>query len=259
MTSLELRPIEDVEAFRACEDLQAEVWGYTDREVVPKNELIAAVRAGGSLVGAFEGGTLVGFAYGMAGIDERGPYLSSRLLAVKGALRSQGLGERLKRAQRDDARKKGYKRVRWTQDPLQAANARLNFGKLGATARSYVVDYYGTTSSPLHGSLPTDRLEVEWDLEGPSPVSPAATVSILDAEGDRPGEPSEAPAGVKSVLLSVPPAFTKLIERDRDLALEWRFATRNAFQAAFADGFAVVGFESAPRDAAPFARYVLVR
>ena len=138
---IEVRAVSGVDELRACEDMQVEVWGYTDREIVPKNELLAAVRSGGSLLGAFEGGTLVGFAYGMAGLDSLGPYLSSRLLAVRESHRSKGLGETLKLAQKDDALRLGYRRIRWTQDALQAANARLNFRKLGATASRYTVDY----------------------------------------------------------------------------------------------------------------------
>src|SRR5262249_47927007 len=124
---LAIRPLSSADELRACEDLQAEGWGYSEREIVPKNELLAAVRWGGSLLGAFERATLVGFAYGMAGLDASGPYLSSRLLAVQEASRGKSVGEALKLAQRDDARRLGYGRIRWTQDPLQAANARLNF------------------------------------------------------------------------------------------------------------------------------------
>ena len=35
MSPLALRNIETADELRACEDLQIEVWGYTEREVVP--------------------------------------------------------------------------------------------------------------------------------------------------------------------------------------------------------------------------------
>jgi predicted GNAT superfamily acetyltransferase len=255
VAEIAIRSLETPEDLRACEDLQMEVWGYTEREVVPKNELLAAVRSGGVLQGAWEGDLLIGFAYGMAGLDAKGPYLSSRLLAVKTGQRSQGLGERLKRAQRDRALALGYGRVRWTQDPLQAANARLNLRKLGALATSYVRDYYGSTSSPLHGGLPTDRLELVWqiasdrvrrrmgELEGVDPdrVAPRAEpVRILaattGADGlERPGEPAD-PGDAATITIAAPSSFGAILERDRSLALAWREATRAAFERAFALG-----------------------
>jgi predicted GNAT superfamily acetyltransferase len=243
MSPLEVRAVSAVDELRACEDMQAEVWGYSDREIVPKNELLAAVRSGGSLLGAFEAGTLVGFAYGMAGLDEVGPYLSSRLLAVRQTHRSKGLGETLKLAQKGDASRLGYPRIRWTQDALQAANARLNFKKLGATARSYVVDYYGSTSSPLHGTLPTDRLEVVWELDRERRPVTTGGASLLEVAGSGPGEPREVPPGARQITIAVPGSFTEILAKDPALANAWRLATRVAFQRAFAAGFEVVGFE----------------
>jgi predicted GNAT superfamily acetyltransferase len=263
--SLVVRPIDATAELRACEELQVAVWGYSDREVVPKNELLAAVRSGGSLLGAFDGGELLGFAYAMPGFDGKRPYLSSRLLAVREGSRSRGLGERLKRAQREHALAAGYDVIRWTQDPLQAANARLNFRKLGAISRRYVEDYYGSTSSPLHGSLPTDRLEIEWHLSqervarrlgeapGVDPLSvpdapPAA--SVLDGVADpsapdappRPGPALEPPPDARHLTLAIPTSLAKCLERDRALGLAWRLATRSAFEKAFARGFSVVDF-----------------
>lgn len=276
---LVIRRIEAVEDLRACEDLQMEVWSYTEREVVPKNELLAAVRSGGSLMGVFDGPTLIAFSYGMAGFDGRAGYLSSRLVAVREAFRGHGLGERIKVAQREHALELGYDKIKWTQDALQAANARLNFRKLGATTRSYVVDYYGSTSSPLHGALPTDRLELEWDLRSArvkrrlgeeKGVDPAAVpsvaespVSLLDASSDAPPRPAgarELVEGSKRLSVSVPPSFAACLAHDKALGLEWRLATRAAFQRAFAAGYAIVDFVSSrPGEPEAYARYVLAR
>jgi predicted GNAT superfamily acetyltransferase len=248
MNALVIRPIAGVDEMRACEDLQVEVWGYSEREVVPKNELLAAVKSGGSLLGSFEAATLVGFAYGMAGLDERGPFLSSRLLAVRESHRSHGLGEKLKLAQKEDALRLGYARIRWTQDPLQAANARLNFAKLGARARSYVVDYYGATSSPLHGSLPTDRFEVEWAIRSPPEErrTQDLAATLLGTRGSDPERPDPRTFASEAtkLLVAIPRSFNAIVARDRDQALTWRLATREAFQLAFASGFEVTGFVS---------------
>src|SRR5208337_5688022 len=46
-------------------------------------------------------------------------------------------------------------------------NAFLNIHRLGAVARTYLVDFYGVSSSRLQGGLPTDRLLAEWQLDSP--------------------------------------------------------------------------------------------
>ncbi|MEZ0229789.1 MAG: GNAT family N-acetyltransferase [Planctomycetota bacterium] len=276
---LVLRRLATVEELRACEDLQMEVWSYTEREVVPKNELLAAVRSGGSLIGAYDAATLVAFAYGMAGWDGHAPYLSSRLVAVREAFRGHGLGERLKAAQREHCLELGYPKIKWTQDALQAANARLNFRKLGATCRSYVVDYYGTTSSPLHGSLPTDRLELDWDLHSDrvkrrlgleKGVDPAAVVAghegvhaLLDGSLDSPPRPvagDPPPAGAMRLSVAVPPSLAACLAHDKALGLAWRLATRESFERAFREGYQIVDFVSSrPGEPNAFARYILAR
>ena len=61
----------------------------------------------------------------------------------------------------------------WTFDPLVAKNAHLNLNLLGARVVEYVRDMYGTTTSPLHNGLATDRLIVVCDT-GPRPARPIA-------------------------------------------------------------------------------------
>jgi predicted GNAT superfamily acetyltransferase len=48
--------------------------------------------------------------------------------------------------------------------------------RLGAIVRRYVPNQYGTTSSPLHGGLPTDRCIAEWW------ISRAAREAILEGQ-----------------------------------------------------------------------------
>jgi predicted GNAT superfamily acetyltransferase len=86
------------------------------------------------------------------------------MTAVLPAHRDSGIGRRLKLYQRTDALARGIDLVEWTFDPLVTKNAYFNFMRLGAIARRYVPNAYGITTSPLHGSLPTDRLVAEWHL-----------------------------------------------------------------------------------------------
>lgn len=54
--------------------------------------------------------------------------------------------------------------MEWTFDPLEIKNAYFNLHRLGATCSRYEPDFYGPSSSPLQGGLPTDRLCARWEL-----------------------------------------------------------------------------------------------
>ena len=100
-----IRPCQGLEEFTACVQLQVDVWGYGDRDVVPRRVFLVSQRIGGQIIGAFDtarGGlegdpaSLVGFAMALPGIRDGRPYLHSHMLAVNPAYRNQGIGRRLK-------------------------------------------------------------------------------------------------------------------------------------------------------------------
>jgi predicted GNAT superfamily acetyltransferase len=167
MTGSEIvvRRCEGFEELNACVQLQMDVWGYGDRDVVPRRVFIIAQRIGGQVIGAFDGDHLVGFAMALPGISPQGPYLHSHMLAVNPEYRNHGIGRRLKLFQREEALSRGIRRMEWTFDPLEIKNSYLNLHKLGAIARRYATNFYGISPSPLHGQLPTDRLYAEWWLD----------------------------------------------------------------------------------------------
>ena len=86
-SEITIRNINDAAEMRAVEDLQKEVWGIPDLDVVPLTQLVAAREAGGILIGAFAGPTLVGFVYGFPAFehDQLGHH-SHMLLACLGLL-----------------------------------------------------------------------------------------------------------------------------------------------------------------------------
>ena len=105
---------------------------------------------------------LLGFVFGLTGV-ERGKIVHwSDMLAVRPEARNLGLGRRLKEHQRNVVREMGCSVIYWTYDPLIARNAHLNFNRLGVRLAEYVDDMYGVTDSVLHGGIPTDRLVVAW-------------------------------------------------------------------------------------------------
>lgn len=161
---LRIRHCHGIEEFEACVRVEREVWKSAEIDVVPIPLFVVASHTGGQVLGAFDGPDLVGFTMAVAGWRDRKPFLHSHMTAVLDAYRNRGVGRRLKLFQRDDALARGISLVEWTFDPLVTRNAYFNFMRLGAVARRYLPNAYGITTSPLHGSLPTDRLVAEWHL-----------------------------------------------------------------------------------------------
>jgi predicted GNAT superfamily acetyltransferase len=165
---MEIREVRGRDELRAVEALQKEVWACNDLEVVSGVHMTAARAVGAILLGAFDGGEMIGFSYGFAGFEGAHRVIHSDMLAVRETWRDRGVGRALKLAQRDAALARGVDRITWTFDPLQTRNAFLNFEKLGVIADRYLRDFYGETSSPLHAGG-TDRLWATWYLrERPS-------------------------------------------------------------------------------------------
>ena len=173
-----IRDVHDVPGMKTIEDLQKEVWGVEDLDIVPHTQLAAAVEVGGCLIGAFDGAEMVGFVYGFLGLEHNRLVMHSHMAAVKPAYRSYGVGYRLKLAQRDEALAKGITRITWTYDPLQALNAHFNFNKLGVVSDRYLIDFYGEATSSFLHQLGTDRLLASWRLDRHR-VTPQPTKNAL--------------------------------------------------------------------------------
>jgi predicted GNAT superfamily acetyltransferase len=180
------------------------------------------------------------------------------MLAVSNSHRGLGIGYRLKLAQRQKALALGIATITWTFDPLLSRNAYLNFCRLGVISDNYRPDFYGPqTSSPLHTNG-TDRLWVTWQLADPRVESRLKgrnnRSEVLDAlahleplvhfNGDgRPVEADFAQTLARQRLAIEIPGDTERIERDdKDLARQWRLATRRAFTEALRAGFIVTEF-----------------
>ena len=170
VTGIEIRALEERADLDAAVGLQNEIWGYAPGESVPLQMFIIAAGTGGQVFGAFETGRMVGFLLAFAALKPDGmPYLYSHMLAVRPECRDRHIGRALKLEQRREALARGIELVEWTFDPLELKNAHFNIEVLGAIARRYLPDHWGPTSSPLHGSVPTDRLVAEWWLPQPLP------------------------------------------------------------------------------------------
>lgn len=238
-----IRPFQSIEEYRECVALQEEVWGTGFSERVPVAILKVSQRLGGLAAGAWsDAGELVGFVFGMTGL-ERGRLVHwSDMLAVRPTLRDAGLGRRLKAYQRERMLALGVGRVYWTFDPLQSRNAYLNFNKLGIVVREYARDMYGVTDSPLHAGIGTDRFVALWligterverRLAGEAPPAfsedlPRALDSTSGAEVPVPGEPV-LDLQDSHVLVTIPGNIDELKRRSLPAAVRWREATRAVF------------------------------
>jgi len=227
---IRIQPLTSLEHFERCVVLQLEVWGYSDGDVIPRRVFVVAQRIGGQVIGAFDGDILVGFAMSLPGYRDGKPYLHSHMLAVLPQYRNSGIGRRLKIAQREDAISRGFDLMEWTFDPLEIRNAHLNIGRLGVIVRRYQPDFYGPSSSPLQGGLPTDRLYAEWWLRSDR------VASMLRGEA----WPIEV---IERVTVPHSIYQWKQDAQQRSLARAVQIGNREALESAFYRGLAVVGYE----------------
>jgi predicted GNAT superfamily acetyltransferase len=118
-----VRSLDSLPELEACFRLQEEVWGRGFREAAAVSILKVSQRLGGVVGDALdESGQLVGFVFGLTGMEDGRPVHWSHMLAVRPGLRDGGLGRRLKAWQRDRCRALGVRRMYWTFDPLVARN-----------------------------------------------------------------------------------------------------------------------------------------
>ena len=238
-----------------AERLQEEVFGVSERDLIPANELIVVPETGGAVIAAFLGedpDRAVGILLGWGGFVGR-PRVVSDFLAILPEARSLGLATELKRLQAAIALSRGFEEIVWTVDPLRAANGRLNFGKLGATAHRYEINRYGATfATTLYGGLPTDRLHITWDIRSPRVISrllgqqeTQQPASIPDPAPFTPGMSED------TALVTIPADIDALLAARPDQALAWRLRMRESLCQAFAAGFAITGFRAALGDADP--------
>lgn len=253
--SYTIRPVETIEEYRACEQVQRDAWGFDDNiDVIPVTNLVTVQKWGGLVLGAFdENDRLRGFCYSFLGFDKLKRLVhSSHMLAVDAEVRDGGLGARLKWGQRDFALGQGVRFVVWTYDPLESKNACLNFTKLGGLADKYLINFYGETTSSLHSGTPTDRLSLIWIVDAlrvarraagePSPVLEALKSGEIDApwaleaDGINPGEP-RLDLEADRIRCEIPGDIQAVKAQDRGAALAWRKVTRAVFTTYFDNGY----------------------
>src|SRR6185436_20079038 len=67
---VEIRALTTLAEMHACVALQSEIWGDGFDGVVPASLLKVATYVGGVVAGAFDGGALRGFVFGITGVEQ---------------------------------------------------------------------------------------------------------------------------------------------------------------------------------------------
>ena len=276
-----IRLLDQPDDLPAVEQLQRVVWTGTETDVIPAHLLLASVRHGGLLLGAFLGEQLVGAVYGFPSIEQvpdgPRPAHHSHILAVHPDHRDLGIGFALKRAQWQMVRQQGLDHVTWTYDPLQSRNARLNIHRLGAVCGTYLHEAYGAMRDGLNLGMPSDRFQVDWWVRtarverrmqragrqslGLEHYREAGISMLYDvmrnADGwPRPPDSWDPPSG-RLALAEIPSDLPALREADPGLARAWRLFTRSVFEDLFARGYLATDFVFERGADGPRSLYVL--
>jgi predicted GNAT superfamily acetyltransferase len=245
--SIDIRPLRSHDDCHTAAAFQREIWGADYSDVVPATLLHVLDYVGGLAAGAFDAsGQMLGFVFGVNGTRHGEMVHWSHMLGVRESARYLGLGRRLKEFQRDTLGALGVTRIFWTFDPLMAKNAYFNLNRLGAEVVEYVPDMYGTTTSPLHLGLATDRLIVclrtnasiaRPDIPTAAPGSPVLTAfprlnDLTVSVGDR---------SPQTALIEIPADVLGVLSRSPGSARTWRLAVRDHFQWALSHGYHVAG------------------
>jgi predicted GNAT superfamily acetyltransferase len=260
-----IRPIAKRDEYHAVEDLQREIWGCEEIEILPHDLLMIVHKNGGILFGAFAEETgrerligserligrerLIGFVFGFPGFQPDGRLKHcSHVAGVIADYRDQNVGYQLKLAQRERVLAQGIDLITWTFDPLESRNARFNFHKLGAVCRTYERNLYGEMRDALNAGLPSDRFQVDWQIASERVdkclrhVIPEMKPSELIAADVPVIDPLQVERAISDdhFLVEIPAYFQEIKAADRELARQWRLGTRAVFEEAFAQGYQVI-------------------
>ncbi len=226
---------------------------------------------------------LVGFSYGFVGIKDKNIAYSdpgnlrfySQYTCVRKDFENLGLGVRIKEFQKEIlVQIFGIHTVTCTYDPLTGVNAFRNIHYFGMDVADYREAYYGRFGGLLNRlDIPCDRFFVTWDLKGKVRRSEFDLNSLIEsgclaveaemtAVKGRSG-PLELET-VKNVnldlnseflLIEIPVDFYRMLretdiedEDVRNIPLEWREKTREAFKTLLQRGYRIVDFKKVKRD-----------
>jgi predicted GNAT superfamily acetyltransferase len=251
-----VRDLTKYEEFLQVREVQQQIWGFTQGEGLYPPMLKTAAENGGTVIGAFDGGKLIGFLFGFVGLHpDRHIKLCSQTMGILPEYRNKGVAATLKWAQREHVLANEIDLITWTYDPLEAPNARLNLHALGGVAHIYKQNIYGENFGALGKGLPSDRFLVEWwiatervqqrhDRIALDPIgvdSPIAN-ACTGASGDRRSTAIDLNLDAPIVRVEIPNDLQAIKQSNMALAQDWRTKARDLFEAYFARGYEAIDF-----------------
>ena len=252
--TITVRDLKTFEEFIQAREIQRQCWGFAPGEGLYPPVLNTAAQNGGTVLGAFDAGRMVGFLFGFLGLHEGHRLkLCSQTMGVLPEYRNRGVAAALKWAQRERMLALGIDLITWTYDPLEAPNARLNLHTLGAIARTYKRNVYGENFGALGRGLPSDRFLVEWRVtservercaagEAPEAFLPdAPIVNVCSGAGvGRRIDSLSLKLDAPRLRVEIPVDIQAMKAANMPLAQEWRIETRQIFEAYLARGYHAV-------------------
>ncbi|RAL24207.1 GNAT family N-acetyltransferase [Thermoflavimicrobium daqui] len=254
----QIKILQTVDELTEVQKLEQHIW---QMDPIPVHQTLTCIKNGGMMLGIFHKEQLIGFCYGFPGFVNGKGYLCSHMLGIHPNYQNQGLGEKLKQAQREWAIHMGYQLITWTYDPLESINGYLNLEKLHGICQTYIENCYGEMEDALNQGLPSDRLMVEWWIHTPHVIEKQKPPFIKykqplllpwnlnkrdfpfldDHVIDLPTIWREHLSERKAIFIPIPTQFQKIKQTDFSLALDWRLKIRYLLQVLFAEGYALTG------------------
>lgn len=242
MQNIIMKRLATIDELQQMQKVEAAVWNVA---TIPIHHTYTALNNGGIIIGAFDGEKMIGFLYSFPGFTNGQSYICSHMLGILPAYRTSNLGVKMKQKQAELAKDAGFSMITWTFDPLESKNAYINLHQLQAVGAIYLENHYGDLNDGLNTGLPTDRIQIIWDMKSPKEridhVDETQTLLKVGEQSRPLQEPQDITKG-KRWFVGIPGDFQTIKTNDFALAKAWRFESRVIFQQLFAFKFQAVDY-----------------
>ncbi len=250
---LEINVVEDPDEIRSGVEVIKKAWGAIDLATILKDIITGIKSNGGLVLIAKDEDKVVGISFGFMGYKNSKLYFYSHMTGVAPDYRRKDIGKNLKLKQLEWVKKQNIDLISWTFDPLQGLNSNFNLSKLGAIARVYLENHYGTMTDTLNKGLKSDRLVAEWyinsehvaeKLKGTKKTYFNLNNSIITREdGDiRIIESIDLSLEDNTILIEIPKNIVSLKKYRPEEAIRWRSLSAKVYKHYFSEGYALLDF-----------------